>query len=73
MHLCVGGFEAREIIRRANTGKGEKEKGRTSDEIELFDTNCFVLNFPSDAIFGNIRHVGTEYRIKNPGLLTAIE
>jgi hypothetical protein len=48
MHLCVGGFEAREIIRRANTGKGEKEKGRTSDEIELFDTNCFVLNFPSE-------------------------
>jgi hypothetical protein len=53
-------------------GKGEKETGRTSNEIELFIDNCSEFSF-RDAILGNIRHVGTGYRTKNPELLTAIE
>jgi hypothetical protein len=37
--------------------KGEKERGRTSYEIELFLDNCSEFSF-RDAILGSIRHVG---------------
>jgi hypothetical protein len=59
MHLWVGSFEEeKEIIRSANTRRGGKGRGRTSDEIELFCDNRFGFSF-RDAILGNIRHVGT--------------